>query len=202
MPTPAERLALLMEVHGDSYRSVAERCGLDHTTVMRVARGETENPATLAVIANEGYGVPVSWLRGERDLVCDFSFAVLLLPLRERVGFLWDRERRLAYALAFVHQYDPDRFTTDNLADILQVPKAQVVGILETGHGRIQISKLDQLAVATRLPAEWIQTGLVGREDEEQMLTGLAEWALSSLAQKVGLEVTEEEIHEAAVALL
>lgn len=64
VPTLADRMALLMAVHGDSYRSVAERCGLDHTTLMRVARGETENPATLAKIAEEGYGVPVG---AERD---------------------------------------------------------------------------------------------------------------------------------------
>lgn len=201
MATPCERLTLLLRVHGDSYRSAAERCGLDHTTVMRVERGETENPATLAKIA-ESYGVPVGWLRGDKDLATDFAFAVLLRPLRERVLFLCQRERRLIFALQFLVAFAPDRFTVAWLAQVLQVEESAVTGLLEQSPVHLPAGKLQRLSAETGLPLSWFQTGMVGGEDEEEMLIGLAEWALSSLAQAVGLAVPEDELHEAAVALV
>lgn len=201
MATPGERLALLLRVHGDSYRSAAERCGLDHTTIMRVERGETENPATLAKIATS-YGVPVSWLRGDGDLATDFALAVLLRPLRDRVQFLCQRERRLSFALQFLLSYAPDRFTVARLAAVLQVEEPTVTGLLEHDKRHLPVVKIQRLCAETGLPLSWFQTGVVDREDEEELLVGLAEWALSSVAEAVGLTVTEDEIREAALALV
>lgn len=201
MATPGERLALLLRVHGGSYRSAAELCGVDHTTIMRVERGETENPATLARIA-ESYGVPVSWLKGDGDLATDFAFSVLLRPLRDRVQFLCQRERRLSFALQFLQEYAPDRFPAARLAEILQIEESAVAGMMELDQGHLPTGKIQRLCGETGLPLIWFQAGVVGREDEEEILGGLAEWALSSLAEAVGLTVTEEEIREAALALV
>jgi len=201
MATPAERLALLLEVHGDSLRSAAERCGLDHTTLMRVKNGDTENPATLAKIA-EGHGVPLSWMRGDLDLATDFVFAVLSRPLSERVLFLWEPSRRVSYALTFLSQYEPDRYTCSHLAGLLQLPQAGLEGVLKGEAKDLPRSALERLCAESGLPLDWFHTGLVGREDEHEMLVGLAEWALTSLAQKLGVEISREETQEAALALV
>lgn len=201
MATPGERLSLLLRVHGDSYRSAAEVCGLDHTTIMRVERGETENPATLAKIAEE-YGVPLGWMRGEPEIATDFAFAILARPLRDRVLVLWERERRLGFALQFLQSYAPDRFRISYLAQLLQVEEADVVGFLEQNKGLLPASKIERLCRETGLPLSWFQTGMVGREDEEELLVGLAERALANLAEALGLTVSEEEIQQAALALV
>jgi len=201
MATPAERLALLLKVHGDSYRTAAELCGVDHTTIMRVERGATENPATLAKIA-EGYGVPVSWTRGEKDLPTDFAFSVLSRPLRDRVAFLCQRERRLSFALQFLQAYDPDQFPVSRLAQLLHVQEPAVAGVLEQNRMNLPPVRTRSLCVETGLPISWFETGLVGREDEQELMVGLAEWALSSIAEKVGLDLTADEVHEAALGLI
>ena len=201
MPTPAQRLALLLEVHDDSLRSAAQRCGLDHTTLMRVKGGETENPATLAKIA-EGYGVPVMWMRGEPDLATDFMFRVLSRPLQERVMFLWERERRVAYAVKFLLQYAPAKYTVDHLAEVLAITSLEVQGMVVRGSGSVPGKQLQQLCAETGLPLDWFRSGLIGYVDEEQLLVGLATHALSSLAAKVGADLTEEQIAEMAAAMV
>lgn len=201
MPTPSERLILLLEVHDDSLRSAAERCGLDHTPLMRVKNGDTENPATLAKIA-EGYGVPGSWMRGERDLATDFIFSVLSRPLSERVLFLWEPNRRVSFALAFLSRYEPEQYTISHLAGILQLPQSGVEGLLKGEPRALGNQALERLNAETALPLDWFHTGLVGREDERELLVGLAEWALSSLARELGVEISPEEIQEAALALV
>lgn len=201
MPTPAQRLALLMEAHDDSFRSAAERCGLDHTTLMRVKGGETENPATLAKIA-EGYEVPVMWMRGEPDLATDFMIGVLSRPLQERVMLLWERDRRAPYALSFLHNYDSKQYTWPWLAQVLEQPESDVERMVKCGHGQVGMAKLERLCTQTGLPIHWFESGLVGREDEEEILVGLAELVLTHLAEEEGVEVTKDEIHEAAVALI
>lgn len=200
MATPAERLALLLKVHGDSYRTAAELSGVDHTTIMRVERGETENPATLAKIA-EGYGVPMAWMRGNGDLATDFVFAVLSRPLNERVLFLWEPSRRAGFALNFLGRYEEHPYTCARLAELVQVPQSEMEGILKGEFRPIPMTALERLCCETGLPVEWFRTGLVGREDQQEMMVGLAEWALTTLAQDLGVEVSPEEIHEAAVAL-
>lgn len=199
MPNPAERLALLLEVYGDSYRSAGQLCDLDHTTLMRVGRGESENPATMAKIA-EGYGVPVDWFRGERDLDTDFAFAVLRRPLRDRVLFLWQPDRRTWFALQFLLTHD--RFTMAQLAELLQVGEPTIESFLRLEKAPLTAARIDDLCRQTGLPLDWFQTGMVGREDEEELLAGMAEWALASLAEAMGLTVTQDEIHAAALALV
>jgi transcriptional regulator with XRE-family HTH domain len=200
LATPAERLSLLLKAHGHSFHNAGDLCGVDHTTVMRMARGETESPVTLQKVA-EGYGVPLAWLRGERDLTTDFAIEVLSRPLRERVLFIWEPERRTAYALDFLHRYD-GQYTAARLADLLQVPEADVEGILSRGRGQVARSALERLAAQTGLPANWFQTGLVGREDVEEMLVGLAELVVTTLAEALGADVTDEEVREAAIAMV
>jgi transcriptional regulator with XRE-family HTH domain len=201
MPTPSERLALLLEVHDDSLRSAADRCGLDHTTLMRVRNGETENPATLQRIAS-AYGVTVTWLRGERDLAVDFSFEVLLRPLQERVMFLWEHDRRIAYALDFLRRYAPEKYTVEHLAATMTLPSADLQGMITRGHGAVSAKQLERLSTETGLPMEWFRTGMIGCEDQDEILVGLAELVLSHLAESEGVEVTPDEIHEAALALI
>lgn len=200
MPTPAERLTQLLKVHGHSYHQAGDLCGVDHTTVMRTARGDTESPVTLQKVS-EGYGVPLAWLRGERDLAIDFAFDVLSRPLRERVLFIWEPGRRIAYAIDFLHRYD-EQYTAERLAGLLQVPKTDVESMLARGRGQVARSALEGLAAHTGLPANWFRTGLVGREDEEEMLVGLAELVLTTLAEALGTGVTEEEVREAAIAMV
>lgn len=202
MPTPSERLALLLKVHNHSYRDAGKLCDIDHTTIMRVDRGETENPATLAKIA-EGYRVPVAWMRGDRHLTTDFAFDVLSRSLQERVLFLWERERRVALALNFLRQYAPETYTVDHLAELMGLSSSQVEAcIAQQGHGKLSNTELERLSTGTGLPLSWFQAGLVGREDEEEMLVGLASHILTSLANKLGVDFSEEEIHMMAVALV
>lgn len=201
MPTPAERLGLLVEVHGVSLRCAAEMCGLDHTTLMRVRDGETVNPDTLAKIA-EGFGVPVSWMRGERDLATDFMFAVLSRPLQERVMFLWERGQRIAFSLRFLRQYTPEQFTAARLSDLLQMPQSEVEGMLVEERVPAAGCKIDRLCSETGLPVTWFETGLVGREDEDEILVGLTHHALTTLAQAVGADLPAEDLLEAAIALV
>lgn len=200
MPTAAERVSLLLRVHGHSYHAAGDLVGVDHTTIMRVVRGETENPATLQKIS-ESYGVPLLWLRGEPDLMTDFSCAVLSSPLRERVLFLWEPERRIAYALDFLRRYS-DQYTRTTLAEVLKLPQEEVEGIVARGRGKVPRPALERLAAHTGLPARWFCTGLIGREDEEELLTGLAELVLTTLAERVGAKVSQEEVREAAVAMV
>lgn len=201
MPTPAERLALLLEVHGESLRGAAELCGLDHTTLMRVKRGETEGPGTLAKIA-EGFRVPISWMRGEPHLAMDFTCAVLTCPLEERVLFLWDGERRIAHALGFLRQYDPNRYTLARLGELIQLPECRVAAILNQGSGLLEGANVENFISESGLPAKWFQTGLVGRENEEELLVGLAAHVLTNLTQAYGVEITRDELWEAANALV
>lgn len=201
MPTPAERLAMLMKVYGDSTRIAGERCGIDHTTITRVRNGDTENPATLERIA-EGYGVPLSWFRGEPDLATDFAMAVLARPLPERIEFIWDRERRIGFALAFLTTYAPKPHTVPGLAALLGLSLAEVEGILQHRRGSVDSLKLDSLCTKTGLPHHWLRTGLVGREDEEALLAGLAEWALTSLLARVGVEIEQQQMQKAVRAMI
>lgn len=199
MPSPAERLAVLLEVHGDSYRSAGQLCGLDHTTLMRVGRGESENPATLAKIA-EGYGVSLEWLRGERHPSTDFAFAVLSQPLRDRVLFLWEPAMRVGFALRFLVRHGS--YTVGELAELLQVDTSVVESLAGQNKGNVPAQKLEELCKKAGLPFPWFQTGMVGREDEQELLQGMAEWALDSLADTLGLDVTEHELKAVARTLV
>lgn len=201
MPTPGERLALLLEVHDDSLRMAAERCGVDHTTLMRIKNGDTENPASLAKIA-EGYGVPVNWMRGDRDLATDFALTVLSRPLQERVMFLWQRERRLAFALCFLRDYAPETNTIEHLADVLHLSSSEVHSTMIRGLGTVTPSQLESLCSNTGLPMDWFRTGLIGQEDEHELLIGLTVKALATVSARFKVGLTEAEIHEMAIALV
>lgn len=201
MPNVADRLALLLEVHGDSYRSAAELCGLDHTTLMRIGRGETENSVSIQRIA-DAYGVPVHWMRGEPDIGTDFAFAVLSRPVQERIMFLWERERRAAYGLEFLLMYAPQRYTVRHLAELVRVPESEMEVILAGGHGAVDRCNVEHLCAETGLPVQWFQTGLLGCEDQEELLVRMATQALTALAEAVGANVTRAEIEAAANALI
>jgi hypothetical protein len=168
---------------------------------MRVRDGQTENPDTLAKIA-EGFGVPVSWMRGERDLATDFALEALSRPLQERVMFLWKRETRLAYAITFLHGYDPAKYTIARIAELTGLPESRVIGTVIRRDGVVGSVNIDRLCTETGLPADWCRTGLIGLEDEDELLFGLATHVLANLAEAVGAEVTREEIEEAASALI
>lgn len=201
MPSLAERLALLLEVHGDSYRSAAELTGLDHTTLMRVANGDTKSPATIQRIA-ESYGVPSEWLQGQKDLVTDFVLGLMSRPLQERVRLLWERDRRVAYALNFLQQYDSTMFSVTRLAEVMGMSSTEVRSIVATRHCAVTNSHLERLCEASKLPLDWFRTGLIGREDEEELLTGLANLVLTSLSQRLGADISESTIQSAAKSMV
>lgn len=198
MPAVAERLALLLEVHGESFRSAAELCGLDHATLLRIVRGNTESPASLARIA-AGFKVPLAWMRGEGDLTTDFMFAVLSRPLQERAMFLWKRERRVAFALNFLHRYRPEAYSPDRLAQTLSLSCSAVQGIMAGSDAPVAAAPLERLCGETGLAMDWFRTGLVGREDEEELLVALATHVLTSVTSAVGIKLTKDEAEADAV---
>lgn len=200
MPSPGERLALLMKVHGDSSRGAGERCGMDHATIIRVRSGETENPATLGRIA-EAYGVPLTWLQGEPDLSTDFAMAVLGRTVQERKRFVWDRGFRYAFALGFLRAYSPETYTLDRLAALTGLSGGQMAMVLAKGRGLLADGAVRRLK-ETGLPGEWLETGLLGREAERPLLVEMAVEALRELAEAVGADVAEDEIKAAALALV
>lgn len=201
MPTPGERLAVLLEAHGDSTRTAAELCGLDHTTIIRVRQGETENPATLAKIA-EGYGVPLTWLQGQQHLATDFVYAVLTRPIKDRVLLLCEPQRRLTYAIRFLVDYDPGVFTPEHVARLLGLLPSEVEAMLAGGLAPVNAQKARDFCAAAGLPEAWMACGLVGGEDEEVLLQGLAEHALRTLAEVLGAKLDDERLRSAAVALV
>ncbi|HEY3366396.1 MAG TPA: helix-turn-helix transcriptional regulator [Symbiobacteriaceae bacterium] len=190
-----------MELHDDSYRRAAERCGLDHTTLARVARGDTENPETLEKIAS-GYGVSLVWMRGERDVAIDFAFAVLAWPLVDRAWFMHKPEWRTAYGMEFLRQYDPERYTMGRLGELLDLPEAEVEILLSGEHGLVSRSNFRKLCTDSGLPIKWFQAGVLDCENEEELLVEMAAQALSNLAKRLGANVTSEEIQVAARALV
>lgn len=198
MPAPADRLALLLEAYGDSYRSAAELCGLDHTTLIRVRQGEIVSPVTLQRIA-EGYGVPVSWVQGEKDVRIDFELHVLRQPTEARIELMWSQGERVAFAIRFLADYDPEAFSPDRLAARLDVDQAALEGLM-TGvlpdADRIA-SKLSPVGV----PAAWLETGVLDETDAEDFLPNLVQQALQNLAEAVGAPSSETALQRIAAYL-
>lgn len=192
LPTPAERVALLMKVQGDSYRTAGELCGLDHTTIRAAATGETENPATLQRIA-EAYGVPDEWIRGRPDVRVDFELHVLARPDEERVRLLWHKGERVAFALQFLASYDSGRFAPERLAEQLGVETADFEGLLTGGTGSVDLVAKRLEAVAG-IPGAWLECGVLDADDAEDFLSELVGQAIRELGAAVGVQCDDRLI--------